>query len=310
MYIYMQFKVNTKNNIIVALITNLILVLIKGIGFIYSGSSSLLASLIDSLSGVVSQLLLIFGGKMAHRPATKEHPFGFGKESYFWSLISASVTLLGGSIFMIGYGIFGIISGEPYQPIGISLIVIFISLLLKSFSLLVSLERFNGERRRFRRGFIEHIRKSSEISTKSIMMHDVISIVGLFLAFIGVLLSMLTQTAIFDQLSSIVIGITLGFLGTFVVGQNHKYLLDRSDLYLTSMARNTWKHLDYVDEIKSIVSITQNSETSIVIAKIKLKRSVYEFGSETNSLTSISDAMSKEVSAKIPRAKYIFIEFS
>ena len=180
-----------------------------------SGSSSILASLIDSISATIGQSLLIFGTKMEARPATPEHPFGFGKESYFWSLIATSVTFLGGSIFMIVYGIREMINGTPYQSVAISLLIIFLAVLLKSFSLYFSVERFNLDRSRFKRTFMEHLSRSTEMSTVSIMMQDIISVLGLGLAFFGVLMSMLTQSAIFDQMSSIVIGVMMGVLGGF-----------------------------------------------------------------------------------------------
>src|SRR5215213_8536518 len=96
---------NSKKAIIAALLANLGIAIAKFAGFLVTASSSLLAESIHSVADTGNQALLLLGGRKAQQAPTEEHPFGYGRERYFWAFVVALVLFSLGSVFSIFEGV-------------------------------------------------------------------------------------------------------------------------------------------------------------------------------------------------------------
>src|SRR4051812_34889635 len=125
----------SRRAIVAAFVANLGIALIKFVGAAITGSAGLLAEGVHSLADTGNQGLLFLGGSRARREATEEHPFGFGRERYFWSFVVALVLFSMGGLFAIYEGIDKLIHPHEPENLGVAVVIILLSMALESWSL-------------------------------------------------------------------------------------------------------------------------------------------------------------------------------
>jgi cation diffusion facilitator family transporter len=200
-------KGESKVAVVAAIVGNLLVSILKFVAAAITGSSAMVAEGIHSVVDTGNGGLVLFGLKRADRPADAAHPFGHGKELYFWTLIVAI------SIFGIGGGL-SIYEGAHrlLYPVGIdnpwpNYIVLAIALVIEGSSFLIAMREFAAARGS--RPAIEFIRASKDPSLFTIVFEDSAAMLGLVVAFLGVLLGHLTGSPYYDGAASVLIGIIL-----------------------------------------------------------------------------------------------------
>ena len=104
--------------VLAAFLANLGIAVAKFIGFVFTGSSAMLAESIHSAADTGNQALLFLGQKLSQRKATPQHPFGFGRERYFWAFVVSIVIFILGSIFSVSEGVEKILEPSPLEDLG------------------------------------------------------------------------------------------------------------------------------------------------------------------------------------------------
>jgi len=208
--------------VVAAVVGNLIIAVSKFVAASITGSSAMIAEGIHSLVDTGNGLLLLLGMKRAARPADAEHPFGHGKELYFWSLIVAiSIFGIGGGM-SVYEGITHMQHPAPLEDPTINYIVLGFALVVESVSLFVAMREFTAARGSMAaRKFIS---TSKDPSLFTIVFEDSAAILGLIVAFIGVYLSHALDNPLIDGLASVIIGLILMAVA-FVLARESKGLL-------------------------------------------------------------------------------------
>ena len=209
--------------VIAALAVNLGIAVTKFIAFLITGSSSLLAESIHSVADTGNELLLLIGSGRSRRARTELHQFGFGRERYFYAFVVAVLLFTVGGVFSIYEGVHKILHPEPIREAVVAFVVLFVSAVLESFSLRTAVREANLDRgpRQSWRSFV-HATKSPELPV--VLLEDLAALLGLGFAFLGVLLSELTGSAVWDGAGSVAVGALL-VCAAFVVGYETKSLL-------------------------------------------------------------------------------------
>jgi cation diffusion facilitator family transporter len=209
--------------VIAALAVNLGIAVLKFIAFLVTGSSSLLAEAIHSVADTFNELLLLIGSGRSRRARTELHPFGFGRERYFYAFVVAILLFTVGGVVSIYEGVHKILSPEPIRDAVVAFAVLFACAVLESFSLRTAIREANAARgpRQSWRSFV-HATKSPELPV--VLMEDVAALLGLGFAFLGVLLSVLTGSGVWDGAGSVAVGALL-VCASFIVGYETKSLL-------------------------------------------------------------------------------------
>jgi cation diffusion facilitator family transporter len=209
-------------SVIAALAANLAIAIAKFAAFLLTGSASMLAEAVHSVADTGNEILLLIGGGRSRRSRTAEHPFGFGRERYFYAFVVAVMLFTVGSAFSLYDGIHKIISpGQLDSPI-VAYIVLGVSAILEGFSLRTAIGEANEHRNgRGWRAFV-HLTKIPELPV--VLLEDSAALVGLTFAFLGVLLSQLTGHDEWDGAGSVGIGLLLA-CAAFIVGYETKSLL-------------------------------------------------------------------------------------
>jgi cation diffusion facilitator family transporter len=194
--------------IFAALAANLGIAVAKFVVAAITGSASMLAEGIHSTVDTGNELLLMLGQRQAAKPADAKHPFGYGKELYFWALMVAlSVFSLGGG-FSIYHGINAIRHPGPIEDPMWNFIVLGVSALFEGYSWNVSRKELNKHRKPGT-SLWQTMRASKDASVFTVFIEDSAALLGLAIAAIGITLGTIFQSPYFDPAASVLIGVLL-----------------------------------------------------------------------------------------------------
>jgi len=212
----------SKNAVFAALAANLGIALSKFVGFFLTGAASMLAEAVHSVADCGNQLLLLFGSSRANRAATSEHPFGYGRERYFWSFVVALVIFVLGGAFAIYEGIEKLLHPQALTSPAIAVGILGFGMLLEAWSFRTALKEARALRGD--RGWLAFIRHTKAAELPVILLEDLGALVGLLFALIGIGLAALTNEPRFDALGSVAIGLLLVTIA-FVLATEMRSLL-------------------------------------------------------------------------------------
>lgn len=211
-----------------ALAANLLIAVAKFIAAGITGSSSMLTEGVHSVVDSTNQLLLLYGQHRAGRAPDAQHPFGYGRELYFWSFVVAIL------IFALGAGV-SVYEGwqhvqhpEPVESPLVNYAVLAIAFALEGSSCLVALRAF--ARAKGQTGWWQAFRESKDPSTFIVLFEDSAALFGIIVAALGNLLSQLLDAPVFDGIASIVIGAILGLVALILARESKALLIgERAD---------------------------------------------------------------------------------
>jgi len=203
----MSGKSESKVAVVAAVVANLLIAVSKFVAAGITGSSAMIAEGIHSLVDTGNGFLVLLGLKRADRPADSAHPFGHGKELYFWTLIVAiSIFGIGGGM-SVYEGITHLFHPNPVESPWTNYIVLTAALIIEGVSFYVAFREFNVARAG--RPAMDFIRASKDPSLFTIVFEDAAAMLGLIVAFIGVFLGQVTGSPYFDGAASVIIGLIL-----------------------------------------------------------------------------------------------------
>ncbi len=209
--------------ILAAFLANMGIAATKLVGFLITGSSSLLAESIHSVADSSNQGLLFLGGKRARRPATALHPFGFGRSRYFWSFVVAIVLFSAGGLFALYEGWHKISHPEEIDSPQVAIAILLAAIGFESFALRTAVRHarpFRGER-----GWLAYIRRSRSPELPVLLVEDSAALAGLSFALLGVVLATVTGEPVFDGIGTLAIGALLVAVGIFLAIEMQSLLL-------------------------------------------------------------------------------------
>jgi cation diffusion facilitator family transporter len=206
-----------------ALVANLGIAATKFTAALLTGSSAMLSEGIHSLVDTGNQGLLLLGLKRSRRPADEDHPFGHGKEIYFWSLIVAILLFGLGGGMSVYEGILHVTEPvEVTSPVWNYGVLAF-AFVFEGASFLIALGELR--RRNPRAGLLRAIHRSKDPSVFVVVYEDSAALAGLVVAFVGVLLSHLLDLPVLDGVASVVIGLILGAVAVLLAWESKELLL-------------------------------------------------------------------------------------
>ena len=206
----------------IAFAANMGIAVSKFVAAAITGSSAMLTEGVHSLVDSTNQLLLLWGRHAARRPADAMHPFGYGRELYFWSFVVAVLVFALGAGVSIYEGIIHISNPEPAVSPIIAYGVLAIAFLLEGGSTLEAFKDFRASKGKL--GWIQAIQRSKDPPGFIVLLENGAAMAGILVAAVGLALSQYTHDPRFDGMASIVIGVILA-LTAFVLAYESKALL-------------------------------------------------------------------------------------
>ena len=206
-----------------AIVANLAIALTKFVAAWITGSSAMLAEGIHSTVDSGNGVLLLVGMKLSQRDATPEHPFGHGKELYFWSLMVAVLIFgLGGGISAYE-GVLHMLHPLPLRDPTWNYVVLGAAAVFEGWSFTIALRQFLETNRGI--PFWRSLKASKDPTTYTVLAEDAVALLGLAVAAIGVYLSHRLALPILDGAASVVIGLLLAGVAVLLIGESRGLLI-------------------------------------------------------------------------------------
>lgn len=220
---------SSKVSIYAALAANIAIGVAKFVGAAISGSSAMLSEGVHSVVDSVNELLLLYGIRQSQAAPDEQFPLGRGQELYFWSLmVAVLIFALGGGISIYeGFNSFG--QPEVGGHAIVSYVVLGIAAIFEGTALAISIREFNKTYpRKMEISLWQAIRDSKDPSSFIVIVEDAAALVGIAIAFTGVLLTQLLENALYDGIASVVIGILLTVVAILLVSETKGLLVGES----------------------------------------------------------------------------------
>lgn len=210
---------------VAALGANIGIALAKFVAFFVTASASLLAEAIHSCADSANQLLLLVGMRRARRKPTPAHPFGYGRERYFWSFVVTIVLFTAGSLFALAEGFEKLRHPHEISSLGWAIGVLVVAIGLETTSMVVAMREVNAVRSGSLWSFIRHA-KTPELPV--VLLEDAGALIGLVFALAGVTTAAITGNPRFDAVGSLAIGVLLGLIAAVLAVEMRSLLLGES----------------------------------------------------------------------------------
>jgi cation diffusion facilitator family transporter len=198
----------SRKAILAALVANFGIAVAKFVGYVLTSSASLLAEAGHSLADSGNQALLLLGGRRAAKPADDEHPFGYGRERYFWAFVVAMVLFSMGGLFALYEGIQKLRHPHETENLPIAIGILLFAIALETYSLRTAVKEAQHARPKGM-SWWRYIRTAKEPELPVVLLEDTGAEIGLFLALAGVLTAHYTGDPRWDAVGSIAIGVLL-----------------------------------------------------------------------------------------------------
>ena len=293
----------SRKAIFAAFFANLGIAISKFIGFLITGSASLLAETIHSAADTGNQLLLFFGGQRARKSATPEHPFGYGRERYFWSFAVALVLFSMGGMFALYEGIQKFRDPHEVESLGVAVAILVVAIALESFSLRTAVKESNHVRQPGT-SWWRFIRGTKQPELPVVLLEDVGALVGLFFALGGVLTAHFTEDARWDAVGSISIGILLVVIAIVLAVEMKSLLIgesastDAREAIVTAIESSA-----HVDQLIHLRTEHIGPDEILVGAKVE-----YASTLSADDLVAAINATEDAIRAAVPDATVIYLE--
>jgi cation diffusion facilitator family transporter len=216
----------SRRAIVAAFLANLGIAIAKFVGFAFTGSASLLAEAIHSVADTGNQSLLFLGGRRAQRQATPEHPFGYGRERYFWAFVVSVVLFLLGGLFALFEGEEKLRHPHEIESPAWAFIILGVAVVLEALSFRTAVREANRVRRD--EGWWEFIRRSKGPELPVVVLEDLGALIGLLFAITGVTLAVTTDEPRFDAAGSLAIGALLVVIAVVLAIEMKSLLMGES----------------------------------------------------------------------------------
>ncbi|MFT4236021.1 MAG: cation diffusion facilitator family transporter [Microbacterium sp.] len=289
--------------IIAAFSANIGIALAKLIGWLISGSASMLAEAIHSLADSGNQLLLLLGRKKSTRRADREHPFGYGRERFVYAFVVAIILFSVGGVFSIYEGIEKVSHPHELETVWLPIIILLVAICLEGYSLRTAMKEINEVRTKGQSLFT-FIRRAKAPELPVVALEDTAALLGLVLALLGLGLSAITGNPVFDAIGTICIGALL-VLVAIVLGIETKSLLvgeGASDEDFTKILRAIEQGPE-VEKLIHIKTLYLGPDEFLVAAKIGLPKDI----SVADASRDI-DAVEARIREAVPAARVIYLE--
>ena len=219
----------SRRTVYVALAANAAIALAKLAGGLISGSSAMLSEAAHSVADTTNQVFLLVSLSFSQRRPDAEHPFGYGKERFFWAFMAAVTIFVSGAVFSAFQGIERITAGTAEkESFGVAYAVLGFALVAEGISLARAVRQTRAEAREAGRPHLEFVRRSRDPTTKTVLFEDTAAVVGVVLALAGVAASQVTGDPRWDGVASLAIAVLLAVVAVGLGHQTYELLIGQA----------------------------------------------------------------------------------
>jgi cation diffusion facilitator family transporter len=295
-------KVSVKKVLWVSFLVDLLDVILGIWVTIISGSVVMLSQALEGVTDLASSGLLILGLSKSKKKANITHPFGYGRELYFWTLITALIMLSITSTLTFYFGLERFLHPEVLENTVIAYSVLLLTALTNGYALSLSISRLCQGRSMTK--LWEHFNNSSLIETKTTFVLDLMGFSASVFGYIALILYAVTGNGIFDGLGAMVIGISLAILSVLLIISVKDFLIGKGvSLQSIETINQAVRRLKQVHSIQALKASHIGPEEILVNIEINAEDDL-----STDELETLIDKVKDEIRKDLPAAKHIQVE--
>lgn len=268
---------------------------------LYTGSGAMLAESIHSLSDCTNQVFLLIGLKESKKPADQFHPMGYGRVVYFWAMMVALLLFFLGGAFSVMEGIGHFRHPELISNPFVAIAILGISVVLEAFSLHGAMK----EIRKISHGkpFLQWFRETRQSELMVVAGEDIAALAGLALAFVAVMLTVMTGNPIWDACGSIAVGVLLMIVAIFITREVKAMITGESASPEVHAAIKA--HIEARPEVEQVINLItlQWGEQLMIAVQAKMRQQVSD-----RALVDAINAVEASLQERWPQAKWCFFE--
>ncbi|HKP48132.1 MAG TPA: cation diffusion facilitator family transporter [Pyrinomonadaceae bacterium] len=291
-----------------ALFANALIAVLKLMAAFITGSSGMMAEALHSVADTTNQIFLLLGLRFYHRPASKKHPFGYGKERFFWSFIAAIFIFGVGSTYAIYEGVVKLKSPHAPENLKWAYWVLAFSFLLETASISLAIYQEVREARAEGLSFFAYLGESKDPTAKTVLFEDSAALVGIVIAAVGLYLTEHhagpAGGAYWDGLASILIGCVLAVVA-FALARTSRALLlgEAASAKTVRKLRETIQSHPNVVKVIEILTMHLAPKQILVNAHLNLRDEL-----TTSEIEKTNEEIEELIKQAEPKVAMIFLE--
>lgn len=295
----------TKRSVLAAFVANFLIAISKFVAGFISGSAAMLAEGAHSVADTVNQVFLLISLPLSKSAPDREHPYGHGKDRFFWSLLVAVGLFVAGAVFSVYEGIMKITGeSEGGESFLIAYVVLGAAFVFESGALVVSTREFLKSARDENRSFWGHFRTTRNTTMKVPLYEDAAALAGLAIAAAGLSLTQLTGNHVYDGIASIGVGVILGFVA-FELGADSRALLlgEAVPPEDEERLREIMTSFEEVTDVLRLLTMHLGPDAVLVNTEIHVVD-----GLETDQIEDLLERITQRMREEMPEVAQTFIE--
>lgn len=288
--------------ILAAFFANFAIMICKFIAAGVTGSTAMLAEGFHSIADTGNQLLLLVGMWLSTRPADQLHPFGYGKENYFWAFVVAMTMFVVGAVVSIWQGVEKLLHPHALESLHWAVGVLLAGMVLEGAALAFAVHhvwpRLGGH------SLWRYVRRSKEPATITVLLEDSAALIGLSIALAGLLVAHFTGLNYFDGLASIGIGVLLAVVAVLLARETKSLLVGES--VLPEMRQKIVDLLFEVAEVQQVLELRTmhlGPNKVLLVARLHLRD-----GLDTDQIEELLNRIEAAVREEVPIVQHCYLE--
>lgn len=266
-----------------------------------TGSSAMLTEGVHSLVDSTNQVLLLYGTKRSRRAPTAMHPLGYGRELYFWSFVVAILVFSLGAGVSLYEGILHLLHPEPTEDLLVAFIVLGVAIALEGWSTLAALREFNSQRGR--KSVFRAIRDTKDAPNLIVLLENSGAIAGLVIAGLGITLSALTGSPMFDGIASVLIGLVLAATAVMLLVEAKGLLIgEAADPELVKELRRCIEKHPEIVAVRELLTVHQAPDMVVAIVSADFEDAI-----SARAVEQTVAAIEQEVAQMFPVVTRVYI---
>ncbi len=292
----------SKLAVVAAFIANLSIAVAKFITAAFTGSAAMLAEAFHSVADTGNQALLLYGMRASRRPPDPRHPFGWGKESYFWSFMVAVMLFVGGAVLSFRRGLEALREPHGVESLGVAFTVLSVALVIEAASFTVAARQF--AKAKGSRSWLRSVRASKDAPIVVVLLEDSAAVTGLVIALAGTAMVAVTGEIVYDAVASLLIGVLLAVVAVFLAAETKDLLVgeaaSRAD---RSLIRARLLAMPEVESVGRLLTMQLGPHDILVNVEVDLRD-----GLSGSGVMDVASRAEEEIRQALPDAKTVFVE--
>ncbi|MGC3001158.1 cation diffusion facilitator family transporter [Streptomyces sp. G35A] len=288
----------TRVTVLVALAANLVIAVAKAVGGLAAASPALLSEAAHSVADSLNEVFLLAALRRSRRPADRRHPFGYGKERFFWSLLAAVGIFVMGGCFSFYQGVESLTDDREEELGGYvaGLVVLGVALLAEGGSLLRALYQVRKQG-----GLGSGLR---DPALRTVVAEDGTAVVGVSLAIVGMALHMVTGDVVWEAAASLAIGALLVYVAYRLGREARDQLIgEAADPEASGRIRALLRAQPEIDSVEALLTMKTGLDSVLVAARVDLVP-----GLDSERVEDVAVRIKQSIAGVVPEADQIFLD--